>query len=207
MPALKLYEAVANRKPPAEDATDADRRAALYGCTAVHTAFGDVELAQITLREGVTTAGMDFEASLADPSLPDLVGATQIMIQLRKFNAQLLQKAAQKAAAGGGNAAGGGGGPRAAAAAAPASTTAGPKPPAFGAGGASASGAKPGGSLMDRDDLASILGSSKGDRAEVDTTVRAVLRRVALLVLAGFGLGAALFYLGLEYMFPKDLPY
>jgi hypothetical protein len=60
---------------------------------------------------------------------------------------------------------------------------------------------------MDRDDLASILGSSRGDRAEVDTTVRAVLRRVALLVLAGFGLGAALFYLGLEYLFPKDLPY
>jgi hypothetical protein len=58
---------------------------------------------------------------------------------------------------------------------------------------------------MDRDDLASILGSSKGDRAEVDTTVRAVLKRVALLVLAGVGLGAALFYLGLEYMFPKEI--
>jgi hypothetical protein len=202
MPALKLYEAVAARKSPAEDATESDRRAALYGCTAVHTAFGDVELAQITLREGVTTANLDFEAAMADPSLPDLVGATQILIQLRKFNAQLLQKAAQKAA-GGSAAAAAVPPPRAAAAFT--SSSAGPKP-TFG--GASSSKAPPqAGSLMDRDDLASILGSSKGDRAEVDTTVRAVLRRVALLVLAGFGLGAALFYLGLEYMFPKDLPY
>lgn len=195
MPALKLYEAVANRKPPAEDAGEAERRAALYGCTAVHTAFGDVELAQITLREGVATAGLDFEAALVDPALPDLVGATQILIQLRKFNTQLLQK---KAA--GGMAPGAG----AAAAAAAAKSQSGPRPappPPSKAGG------KAGGSLMDRDDLASILGSSKGETALVDTTVRAVLRRVALLLLAGVGLGAALFYLGLEYMFPKDLPY
>jgi hypothetical protein len=199
MPALKLYEAVAARKPPAEDAGETERRAALFGATAVHTAFGDVELAQITLREGVSSAGLDFEAAMTDPNLPELVGATQIVIQLRRFNAQLLQKQAQAAAAG-----------KAPAPAAPAAASSSPRaaPPSLpkpftfplnnGGGGK--------GNLMDRDDLASILGSSKGDRAEVDTTVRGVLQRVALLLLALVGLGAALFYLGLEYMFPKDLP-
>jgi hypothetical protein len=196
MPALKLYEAVAQRKPPAEDAGDAERRAALYGCTAVHTAFGDVELAQITLREGVASAGLDFEAAMADPTLPDLVGATQILIQLRRFNGQLLQKQAAAAAAGRPVGA-------AAAAAAPSSSPRAAAPPASSRGPKAAP--PPSGSLMDRDDLASILGSSKGDVAEVDTTVRAVLRRVALVLLAGVGLGAALFYLGLEYMFPKEI--
>ena len=38
---------------------------------------------------------------------------------------------------------------------------------------------------------------------QVDTSVPAIIRRVALLLLVGVGLGAALFFLGLEYMFPK----
>ena len=31
----------------------------------------------------------------------------------------------------------------------------------------------------------------------------AILRRVALLLIVGVGLGVGLFYLGLEYLFPK----
>jgi len=203
MPALKLYEAVAARRPPAEDAGDRERRAALFGATAVHTAFGDVELAQITLREGVASAGLDFEAAMTDPALPALVGATQIVIQLRRFNAGLLQKQAAAAAAQGRAGAGVGGAPAAAAASSPRAAPARvPKKPPAPSPGAAAGANK--GSIMDRDDLAAILGSSKGDRAAVDTTVRAVLQRVALLLLALVGFGAGLFYLGLEYMFPKD---
>jgi hypothetical protein len=36
-----------------KEATARQRQAALYGCTAVHAAFGDVELAQMTLRGGL----------------------------------------------------------------------------------------------------------------------------------------------------------
>ena len=104
-------------------------------------------------------------------------GAAQIIIQLRKFNTSALKALEGRAAA------------RAAAAAA------GPAP------GAADRRAAPRGRLDA--DLDSILGSSSGDKAEVDTSPAAIAKRVALLLLVGLGLGVGLFYLGLEYMFPK----
>jgi hypothetical protein len=46
MGALKLFEDTL----AADGATARQRQAALFGATAVHATFGDVELAQITLR-------------------------------------------------------------------------------------------------------------------------------------------------------------
>lgn len=46
MAAMKLYEDALGE----DGATARQRQAALYGSTAVHASFGDIELAQITLR-------------------------------------------------------------------------------------------------------------------------------------------------------------
>ena len=50
MAALALYEKVLNEGAGAAGVSARQRQAAFYGATACHAAFGDVELAQITLR-------------------------------------------------------------------------------------------------------------------------------------------------------------
>ena len=51
MAALQLYEKVLNEGPGAGTGVSArHRQVAYFGATACHAAFGDVELAQITLR-------------------------------------------------------------------------------------------------------------------------------------------------------------
>eukprot|EP00878_Enallax_costatus_P001700 GHUV01001855.1.p1 GENE.GHUV01001855.1~~GHUV01001855.1.p1 ORF type:complete len:240 (+),score=39.92 GHUV01001855.1:175-894(+) len=172
MGALKLYEDVLGQG----DATTRQKQEALYGSTAVHATFGDVELAQITLREAIKQ-GLDFEQALADPDLPELVTSTQILIQLKRFNQQ-----AQTAMAA-----------RSKAKSASVSSSV----------GSSRAKTKRGSSSPLDQDLGDILGSSTSDKAEVDTSVGAIVRRVALVVLAGVALGTALFFIGLETLFPK----
>lgn len=48
MGALKAFEESLNEQP-----TDDQRRQALYGATCVHASFGDLELAKMSLRQGV----------------------------------------------------------------------------------------------------------------------------------------------------------
>ncbi|BDA50696.1 hypothetical protein COCOBI_16-3720 [Coccomyxa sp. Obi] len=82
MGALKFFEESLQKDP-----TTSQRQAALFNSTAVHASFGDIELAQITLREGVNR-GLDFEGALKstdDPQLVRFQGSPQIVIQLRKF--------------------------------------------------------------------------------------------------------------------------
>ncbi|KIZ05308.1 hypothetical protein MNEG_2655 [Monoraphidium neglectum] len=81
MAAMKLYEDVLAQ----DGVTTRQKQAALFGSTAVHASFGDIELAQITLREGIRN-GLDFDQALADPDLPDFVTSPQMLIQLRRFN-------------------------------------------------------------------------------------------------------------------------
>ena len=52
-----------------QNPTAPQRQAALFGNTAVHASFGDVELAQMTLRAAIQE-GLDFEQALQDPELP-----------------------------------------------------------------------------------------------------------------------------------------
>lgn len=165
--AMKLYEDALKEEP-----TPAQKHAALYGCTAVHAAFGDIELAQITLREAVST-GMDYEKAIEDPSNVSIVASPQVIIQLRRFAQQVVRALANKAAAP-------------------------PRPYSSGSSTSSSSSRRAGGQ-----DLDSIVGSAKGEQAEVDTSIPAVIKRVVLLLLVGVGLGTALFFLGLEYLFPK----
>lgn len=171
MGALKLYEDVLGQA----EATTRQKQEALYGSTAVHATFGDVELAQITLREAIKQ-GLDFEQALSDPDLPEFVTSPQILIQLKRFNQQ-----AQTAMAA-----------RSKARAAP-----------FASSNSRAKTRPAAGSSPLSQDLGDILGSSTSDKAEVDTSVGAIVRRVALVVLAGIGLGTALFFIGLETLFPK----
>ncbi|KAI8474722.1 MAG: hypothetical protein J3K34DRAFT_118347 [Monoraphidium minutum] len=177
MAAMKLYEDVLGE----DGVTTRQKQAAFYGSTAVHASFGDIELAQITLREGIRN-GLDFEQALSDPDLPDFVTSPQMLIQLRRFNGTAQGALAARANRAQAMARGGGGG--------------------GGGGGAARGGgiAGVGGGALKQDPLGSIIGSSTSDVAGVDTSIGAVIRRVLLLLLALTGLGVGLFYLGLEYV-------
>ncbi|PNW82210.1 hypothetical protein CHLRE_06g278104v5 [Chlamydomonas reinhardtii] len=163
--AMNLYEAALNEEPTIEQ-----KRAALFGVTAVHASFGDVELAQMTLREGIRN-GLEYEKALEDPTYVTMVTSQQITIQLRRFAQQLAIAMANR-------------------------------PPTERPYGSTARRAGSGGAVPDLD---AILGSSSGDTAEVDTSVLGIIRRVIIVVLVGVGLGVGLWFLGLEYMFPKDM--
>lgn len=60
-----------------QDPTVAQRQASFHGQTAVHAAFGDVELAQMTLRSAIQE-GMDFEQALQDPELVEITTSQQV---------------------------------------------------------------------------------------------------------------------------------
>lgn len=165
MGALKLYEDVCDDK----EATTVQKQRAWFGATAVHACFGDVELAQITLREAVKT-GLDFEQALDDPDMVQIQTSTQILLQLRKFNQRAQAALINRPAP-----------PRMAASRPWAEVAAAPS----------------------GQDLSSILGSATSDQAAIDTSVPAILRRVALVLLVGVLLGTGLFFAGLEFLFPK----
>ena len=95
MGALKLWEDVPRYKPD-----DQERITALYNCTCVHAGFGDVELAQITLRDAVLQ-GLDFKEILTNPQSYDedavtFVASQQVQIRLKKFSEAALKAAAAK---------------------------------------------------------------------------------------------------------------
>ncbi|MEW5302450.1 MAG: hypothetical protein WDW36_005235 [Sanguina aurantia] len=165
MPALKHFEDVLSADP-----TTKQKQASWFGATAVHASFGDVELAQITLRAGIQE-GLDYAQALNDPGMLKINTSTQVMIQLRKFNEASLAARDIRAL-----------NPKA---------------------------ASPGSRPISRNaekqdmDLASLIGSAKSDEAEVDTSVPAIIKRVFLLLLLGVVGGTVLFFLGLEYAFPK----
>lgn len=79
MGALRLYERALE-----QDLSIEERQQALYGATVVHASFGDIELAQMTLREGLDY-GLDFEAALGDSSLVKWKSGAQVLAQLKKF--------------------------------------------------------------------------------------------------------------------------
>lgn len=79
MGALRHFESVLKKNPSPEE-----KQAALFNATCVHAGFGDVEIAQLSLRDAVTS-GLDFEQALKNPDLLKMNAPTQVMIQLKKF--------------------------------------------------------------------------------------------------------------------------
>ncbi|KAL3155843.1 hypothetical protein ABBQ32_012853 [Trebouxia sp. C0010 RCD-2024] len=79
MGALKLWEQALSRDPTVED-----RQAALFNSTCVHASFGDVEFAQVTLRDAIN-CGLDFEDAMRSSDYVKLNSSPQVIIQLRKF--------------------------------------------------------------------------------------------------------------------------
>jgi hypothetical protein len=165
MTALQLWE-----KALSSDPDNIQRKTALYNCTCVHAGFGDVELAQITLRDAVLQ-GLDFKEVLNSPSTLDndavsLVASQQVLIRLKKFS-----DAASKA---------------------------GIKP------GVEKTGFPKGqrqriGSV--NDDLSEVL---ETDMIGIDTSVIGIIRRVLLLLAVLIGLGVGLWFVGLNYLFPRE---
>ncbi|KAG1665498.1 hypothetical protein FOA52_009759 [Chlamydomonas sp. UWO 241] len=160
---VKLYEEVLD-----EDPSITQRQASFHGQTAVHAAFGDVELAQMTLRAAIQE-GLDFEQALQDPDLVEITTSQQIIIQLRNFNKQALK----------------------------AQTVAAARNQAANIGRAASS------RRSSDMDLADILGRPNDDRLDIDASPLGIAKRVALLLLVMVLSGTALFFIGLETMFPK----
>ncbi|CAK0787216.1 hypothetical protein CVIRNUC_010432 [Coccomyxa viridis] len=172
MGALRFFEQSLKKSP-----TQQERQAALFNSTAVHASFGDVELAQITLREGIN-CGLDFKKALKDSEDQQLVkfqGSPQIVIQLQKF-AEAVKRI--KGAVGSVN-----------------DRTA--PPAAAAAAGKSAYSSE---SVFGKD-LSGLLST---DLTGIDPSLGGIIRRVAALLVVGVLLAVALFFVGLKFTFPEQ---
>jgi len=87
--AVMLYE-----KALKEDPTKQQQQEALYNSTCAHAYFGDVEFAQVTLREAVLL-GLDFKAALQNPDGIKMQASPQVVIQLRKFAEKIEEQKAK----------------------------------------------------------------------------------------------------------------
>jgi hypothetical protein len=178
MGALRLWEQALGTAPTREQ-----RLAALYNAACVHASFGDLELAQIPLKDAIF-GGLNFAEALAaeDPRYVKLKASAQVLIQLRKFSERI---AAEKARA--------------------SSSPAAPPPYAgsSSSGSGSSSSSKAGGKGLLGQDMSEVLST---DAESIDASIGGIIKRVAVLLLALSGLGVALFYLGLKYAF-VDSPY
>ncbi|KAK9859327.1 hypothetical protein WJX84_001281 [Apatococcus fuscideae] len=165
MGALKLFEDAVKQDPSIPE-----RQSAHYHEMCVHASFGDVELAQISLRSGLN-AGLDFEAALSNPDFIRMQASPQIAVQLKRFAAaaRKIKSALQPS-----------GPPRKAA-----------------AGGGSSAGQKPAelGSIPSAQDLASLFDTEK---TGLDTSIAGIAKRVAILLLLLSALGVGLFFIGLK---------
>ncbi|KAL4445742.1 hypothetical protein ABPG77_008941 [Micractinium sp. CCAP 211/92] len=186
MGALRLWEQALQQSP-----TQEQRLAALFNASCVHASFGDLELAQIPLKEAIFS-GLDFQAAVAqqDERYVKLKASAQVLIQLKRFNEQILKAKAAGPAAPPPMKAG-----RAAAAAGIGSGSAG------GGGGRAGMGGLGGMNL--KQDMSEVLST---DAEGIDASILGIVKRVVVLLLALSLFGTALFYLGLKYAFP-DSPY
>ncbi len=98
MGALRLWEDIPSNGP-----TQQERVTAAYNQTCVHASFGDLELAQITLRDAVLE-GLDFKQMLDNPTAFDedavtLRASQQVLIRLKKFSEAALKAAEERKSA------------------------------------------------------------------------------------------------------------
>ncbi|KAH7617544.1 hypothetical protein NADE_007322 [Nannochloris sp. 'desiccata'] len=207
MGALNLWEQSLKQNPETEQ-----RIAALFNATCVHAGYGDVELAQITLREAVQR-GLDFSKAVQDPTGVDVrmvkfIASQQVLVRLRKFD-EATRKAMGAAAAppfssssssspstsSTSNAAGG------AAAKRPLPDPAQYSSSNSNSGSASRSSMPPSrtkASMLDSD-LSKML---ETDMQGIDTSIFGIIKRVLLLLSVLTGLGVGLYVVGIKYLFP-----
>ena len=141
----------------------------------VHAAFGDIELAQMSLRDAIGQ-GLDFDAALNDPTTyVEVVTSQQILIQLRRFSSQLLKNQEMAAI----------------------KLQAAQRSPSLAS---QPSRSSPRATDLD---LAALLSKPNNEDMEIDGSVMGIVRRVLILVLVGALLGTGLWFIGLEYLFPK----
>ena len=98
MGALRLWEDIPSKGP-----TQQERVTAAYNQTCVHASFGDLELAQITLRDAVLE-GLDFKQMLDNPTAFDedavtLRASQQVLIRLKKFSEAALKAVEERKSA------------------------------------------------------------------------------------------------------------
>eukprot|EP00887_Chlorella_sp_A99_P004748 scaffold4.g4748.t1 len=167
--ALGLFEKALNESPTPEQ-----RLAAQFNAACVHACYGDVELAQISLKDAMF-GGLDIAQALAgeQPGLVRMQASAQVLNQLRRFADQVQRNIATNQVA-----------------------AAVPQP---GMGAAPASAASGRGKLLGSD----ISEALQTDVVGIDSSLLGMVRRVAVLLLALSGLGAVLFFLGLKYAFPE----
>ncbi|CAG9467882.1 unnamed protein product [Pedinophyceae sp. YPF-701] len=187
MGAIRMYDEVIEAGPTPEQVQEA-----LYSATCCHASFGDIELAKMTLRDAVA-AGLDFEAAVKNEEWVPLIASTQCKIQLRNFSKAVAkqtragagpatdeQKAMQKSQG----------------------ITPKRQAPAY----------KPSlsgdASLQDRlrdanerGDVSELLATDMGEG--LDTSLGAIARRVAILLLVLTVSGVVMWYAGLALLFPQ----
>lgn len=206
MGALNLWEQSLKQNPETEQ-----RIAALFNATCVHAGFGDVELAQITLREAVQR-GLDFSKAIQDPTGVDehmvkFIASQQVLVRLRKFD-EATRKAMGAAAA-----------PppfsSASSGSSSATTSAAAKRPlpdpaqyrSSNTSGSSAARSSVPSSRTPSRTKASMLDSDlskmlETDMQGIDTSIFGIVKRVLLLLAVLTGLGVGLYIVGIKYLFP-----
>ncbi len=199
MGALNLWEQSLKQNPETEQ-----RLAALYNATCVHAGYGDVELAQITLREAVQR-GLDFSKAIQDPTGVDeymvkFIASQQVLVRLKKFD-EATRKAMGAAAA-----------PPSFSSSSSSSSVAGkrplPDPAQYSSSNSSNSSrssmpptrgvARTKASMLDSD-LSRML---ETDMQGIDTSIFGIIKRVLILLSVLTGLGVGLYLVGINYLFP-----
>eukprot|EP00892_Ulva_mutabilis_P006777 jgi/Ulvmu1/4471/UM002_0196.1 len=169
MGALREYE-----KALKDSTLDAAvRRTLLYNSCCIHAAFGDLELAQVPLREAIGL-GLDLEQALQspEPGMLKLKASQQVVIALKRF-AKTVGKITKERAE---------------------------YNPVKGMQ-LTPAGVR---TAMSQEDISNLVGTEmKG--AGMDKTLSGILKRVALLLLTLIGLGAGLYVVGLQLLFPDGI--
>jgi hypothetical protein len=198
MGALNLWE-----QSLKEDPENEQRIAALFNATCVHAGFGDVELAQITLREAVQR-GLDFSKAIQDPTGVDeymvkFIASQQVLVRLRKFDEATRKAMGAPAAPPSFSST-----PSSSTSSSSSSGSAAGKRPLPNPAQYSSSGLPPSrasrtkASVLDRD-LSKML---ETDMTGIDTSIFGIIKRVLLLLVVLTGMGVGLYLVGINYLFP-----
>jgi len=156
----------------AEDPSPAQRQESLYSIMVCHASFGDVELAQITLREAIQ-AGLALDDALRNDSYLPFTASKQAQIQLRKFS-EIYIKSVQKAEA---------------QAPAPATLDS-----------ATLNKSRPKKSVQELLGTRDVSGMTSTTLTGIDTSVAGIFARVAALVAFLIVFGIAAYFIGLDYV-------
>jgi hypothetical protein len=196
MGALNLWEESLKQNPENEQ-----RVIALFNATCVHAAFGDVELAQITLREAVQR-GLDFSKAIQDPAGIDeymvkFIASQQVLVRLRKFD-EATRKAMGAAAAPPAFSSPSSSSSTSSASSRSSSSSASTTPSSSRSSMPASRPSRAKASMLDSD-LSKLL---ETDMQGIDTSIFGIIKRVLVLLTVLTGMGVGLYLVGIKYLFP-----